>query len=223
MNAPLRKLLGQLRDQSRTEREKGNYFERLALAFIKNDPGMLQEYEDAWLLADWARLYGKKATDIGVDAVAKVRGEDEFCAIQCKFYAEGRSIPKGEVDKFLAACGSRDFSRGLIIQTTGADFSSNASALFDDLNITTIGLDRLEDSPIDWSAWLLRDEVKVAPPKQLRKHGFPAPAHFRPDPQLTDCQRFAQARRAPHHHAHGTTRRPRNDCLLLVRHHRDRT
>lgn len=170
MTTPLRQLLAQFREASRTEREKGNYFERLAVAFIKHDPGMGQEYEDAWLYTDWAKAHGVAANDIGVDAVAKIRGEDSFCAIQCKFYAEGRSIPKAELDKFLSACGMKWFSRGLIIETTGMDFTANATALFDDLNVTTLGLDRLEDSPLDWAAWFQRDEVKVAAPKQLRPH-----------------------------------------------------
>lgn len=170
MPTPLRKLLAQFRDASRTEREKGNYFERLAVAFLKNDPGMVQEYEDAWLLGDWAKAQGVSGADIGVDVVAKIRGEESYCAVQCKFYTEGRSIPKGELDKFLAACGSRHFSRGLIIETTGLDYSSNATALFDDLNITTLGIDRLEASPIDWAAWLQSEEVKVAQPKRLRPH-----------------------------------------------------
>lgn len=174
MQSPLRQLLTQFRDASRTEREKGNYFERLAVAFLKNDPGMVQEYEDAWLLNDWAKAHGQSAADIGVDVVAKIRGEDSFCAVQCKFYTEGRSIPKGELDKFLAACGSRHFSRGLIIETTGLDYSANATALFDDYSITTIGIDRLEASPIDWAAWLQTEEVKVAQPKHLRPHQIDA-------------------------------------------------
>lgn len=170
MPTPLRKLLAQFRDASRTEREKGSYFERLAVAFLKNDPGMLQEYEDAWLLGDWEKAHRVSGSDIGVDVVAKIRGEESFCAVQCKFFTEGRSIPKGEIDKFLAACRSRHFSRGLIMETTGLDYSPNATALFDDLSITTIGIDRLEASPIDWAAWLQTEEVKVAQPKHLREH-----------------------------------------------------
>jgi predicted helicase len=45
MPTPLRELLEQFRSSSKTEREKGTYFERLAVAFLKNDPGMAQEYE----------------------------------------------------------------------------------------------------------------------------------------------------------------------------------
>ena len=39
----LRDLLDQFRTSARTEREKGTYFERLAVAFLKHDPGMAQE------------------------------------------------------------------------------------------------------------------------------------------------------------------------------------
>ena len=37
MTTPLRELLAEFRSSAQTEREKGNYFERLAVAFIKND------------------------------------------------------------------------------------------------------------------------------------------------------------------------------------------
>lgn len=174
MFTPLRQLLAQFRETSRTEREKGTYFERLAVAFIKNDPGMSQEYEDACLFSDWAKTHGLSAADIGIDAVAKIRGEDAFCAVQCKFFAEGYRIQKKDIDSFLSSSQQKHFARGLIMETTGAPWSPNAEALLDDLNITTIGLDRLEASPIDWAAWFQRDEVKVAAPKQLRPHQIEA-------------------------------------------------
>lgn len=171
MTTPLRKLLNQYRDVAQTEREKGNYFERLAIVFMQRDPGMAQEYENAWDYATWAKAHGLSATDNGIDAVAKIRGEESFCAIQCKFYREGGSIPKAELDKFLSTLGaSKHFSRGHIIETTGRAISSNATALFDYLNVTTIGLDRLEESPIDWEAFFIDGEIKIDPPKQLRPH-----------------------------------------------------
>ncbi len=121
--------------------------------------------------ATWARLHGLPAGDTGIDAVAKIRGEDSFCAIQCKFYREGSTIPKSELDKFLATMGaSRHFSRGIIIETTGRPISANASDLFPALSITVTGLDRLEESPIDWSAFLINGEIRLEPPKELRPH-----------------------------------------------------
>lgn len=168
----LRILLDQYRQAAQSEREKGGYFERLAIVFMQRDPGMAQEYEDAWDYATWARAHDLPATDNGIDAVAKIRGEDSYCAIQCKFYREGGNIPKAELDKFLSTLGAsgRYFSRGLIIETTGRAFSENATALFDDLNVTTLGLDRLEESPIDWQAFFVDGAIRLAPPKKLRKH-----------------------------------------------------
>jgi len=168
----LRELLAQYRDSARSEREKGNYFERLAVDFIKNDHGMAQEYEDAWLFSEWATANGLDGRDTGIDAVARIRGEDTFCAIQCKFYREGHRIQKADIDSFFTASGKRQFSRRLIIDTTDAPWSQNAEAAMDDQDkpVTRIGLDRLEDSPIDWSAYLLRDEVRLAPPKTIRPH-----------------------------------------------------
>lgn len=172
MTTALRNLLSEFRLNAQTEREKGNYFERLVVSFIKNDPGMAQEYEDAWLFADWASANNVDARDTGIDAVAKIRGEDTFCAIQCKFYREGHRIQKADIDSFFTASGKRHFSRRLIIDTTDAPWSANAEAALDDQDkpVSRIGLDRLEESPIDWSAYLLRDELKIAPKKQIRPH-----------------------------------------------------
>lgn len=172
MTTSLRELLAEFRSSAQNEREKGGYFERLSVAFIKNDHGMAQEYEDAWLYAEWAAAHAVDGRDTGIDAVAKIRGEDSFCAIQCKFYREGHRIQKADIDSFFTASGKRYFSRRLIIDTTDAPWSANAEGALDnqDKPISRIGLDRLEESPIDWSAYLLRDEIKVAPRKEIRPH-----------------------------------------------------
>ncbi|MBK8158540.1 MAG: DEAD/DEAH box helicase [Rhodospirillaceae bacterium] len=167
----LRALLAQYRESAKSEREKGTYFERLAVAFIKNDPGMAQEYEDAWLFAEWAAKHSYDGKDTGIDAVAKIRGEDGLCAIQCKFYQEGYRIQKADIDSFYGV-GQKHFTRRLIIDTTDAPWSANAESALDNQNppVSRIGFDRLEESPIDWSAYLLRDEIKLAAPKTIRPH-----------------------------------------------------
>jgi predicted helicase len=170
VSTPLRQLLNHYREVAKTQREKGAYFERLAAAFIKHDPGMAQEYEEVWLFSDWAKANGLDGRDIGLDAVAKIRGEEGYCAIQCKFYREGYRIQKGDIDSFLATSQMKPFTRGLIIDTTGAPWSEHAEAVLEPLGVQRLGLDRLEESPIDWTAWFARGEVHVAPPKELREH-----------------------------------------------------
>ncbi|KAA0681855.1 type ISP restriction/modification enzyme [Roseomonas genomospecies 6] len=172
MNPALAQLLEEFRSYAQTEREKGGYFERFAVAFIKNDPGMRQEYEDAWLYSEWAVRNGLNAKDTGIDVVAKIKGEDSFCAIQCKFYRNGHRIQRADLDSFFTASGVRKFSRRLIIDTTDAPWGTNAEAALEDQDkpVSRIGLDRLSDSPIDWSAYLLRDEIRLAPKKEIRPH-----------------------------------------------------
>ena len=172
MSSSLRTLLAEYRASAHSEREKGTYFERLAVAFIKHDPGMAQEYDDAWLYGEWADANGLNRSDDGIDVVARVRSDGTFCAIQCKFYREGHYIRKEDIDSFFTASGRKHFSRRLVIDTTDAPWSEKAEASLVDQDkpISRIGLDRLEESPIDWSAFLLRNEVKLAAPKTIRPH-----------------------------------------------------
>lgn len=195
MTTPLRQLLAQYRATAKSEREKGNYFERLAVTFLKSDPGMAQEYEDAWLFSDWAKAHAVDGRDTGIDAVAKIRGEDGYCAIQCKFYAEGHRIQKADIDSFFTASGKRHFVRRLIIDTTDAPWSTNAEAALDGQSIETtrIGLDRLEASPLDWAAYFLRDEVRVSGKKALRQHQIDALAAVRAGLQDADRGKLIMA------------------------------
>jgi predicted helicase len=176
MSNDVRAVLAQFRNVARSEREKGTYFERLAVVFLKEDAGMAQEYEDAWPFSDWAKAHGVDGRDTGIDAVAKLRDQDGFCAIQCKFYSEGYRIQKADIDSFFTASGKQHFTRRLIIDTTDTSWSDNAeSALVGQQIATTrIGLDRLEQSLIDWSAFLLRDTLVVAPKKEPRPHQIEA-------------------------------------------------
>jgi len=175
MTNDLRRLLAELREAAKTEREKGTYFERLAVAFIKHDPGMAQEYEDAWLYADWAKDQGIQAKDLGIDAVAKLRSGG-FCAIQCKFYAESHKLRAEDLNGFLAASSTGQFERRLFIDTTNQPLSENLEHLLvtQQVPTTRIGLDRLDESPVDWAAFLLRGEIKVGAKKEPLPHQLEA-------------------------------------------------
>lgn len=166
-----RTLLNSFREASKTEREKGTYFERIAVEFIKNDPGMAQEYEDAWLYSDWAKAHEVDGRDTGIDVVGKLR-DGGWCAIQCKFYREGHRIQKADIDSFFTASGKAPFTRRLIIDTTDAPWSANAEDALDGQQIATtrIGLDRLSESPINWASYLRNETVEVAPKKEIRPH-----------------------------------------------------
>ncbi len=79
-------LLGAYREAANTEREKGTYFERLIAAYLTADPVQTEEYSQVW-----ATEHGWNGKDIGIDLVAKLRNEDGYAAIQCKFFSSSRS------------------------------------------------------------------------------------------------------------------------------------
>ncbi|SOD17726.1 hypothetical protein [Nitrosomonas ureae] len=79
----LRELLASYRSASRTEREKGTYFELLIRDFLKNDLTYTPQFSEVWTYKDWAESQGIDSRDIGIDLVAGLNEQEGFCAIQC--------------------------------------------------------------------------------------------------------------------------------------------
>lgn len=172
MSTDLTLLLDTYRSTARTEREKGTYFEGLSRAYLENDPEMTAQFEGVWTYADWATETGHKATDAGIDLVARLRDDGGFCAVQCKFHAEDHSIRKSDIDSFFTASGKSWFTRRLIIDSTTAPWGRNAEDALADQNppVTRRSLIDLANSAIDWSAYHPKQPVKLKAKKSLRPH-----------------------------------------------------
>jgi len=168
----LREILQRYRDQAQNERDKGTAFEHLASAYFRHDPLQKDEYEGVWTFQEWAAEQGVDGKDTGIDLVAKIAGEDGFCAIQCKFYDENYRIQRGDLDSFFAASGKKHFTRRIVVDSTNGDWGTNAQDLLLDQSppVYRIGLTDLEDSPIDWSRFLFKQEIVLAAKKTLRPH-----------------------------------------------------
>lgn len=172
MSQDLQILLKKYRDVSKTEREKGDYFELLAKDFLKNDPVYTQQYSDVWTYSEWAKAQGIDARDTGIDLVAKLVDEEGYCAIQCKFYDEKHRITKKDIDSFFTASGKAPFTRRLIIDTTSAEWSEHAEDALNGQSIPAnrIGLRDLEQSPIDWGGYAREQKIVLKEKKSLRDH-----------------------------------------------------
>ena len=120
-------ILDGFRAASKTEREKGDYFETLVRLFLKNDSTQTQYYSDVWTFADWAKTHGWKGNDTGIDLVAELADGTGFAAIQCKFYAPDHAIQKPDIDSFISAAANDAFARLVIVDTTHRDFGKNAN------------------------------------------------------------------------------------------------
>jgi predicted helicase len=172
MNHSLQGLLKKYRESAQSEREKGEYFELLARDFLKNDPVYAQQYSDVWTYSEWAKAQGIDKRDTGIDLVAKLAGDEGYCAIQCKFYDENYRIAKKDIDSFFTASGKAPFTRRLIIDTTRTEWSEHAEDALDGQNIPTnrIGLSDIEQSPIDWGQYARDQKIVLSEKKKLRPH-----------------------------------------------------
>jgi predicted helicase len=169
---PLQALLSSYRTAARTEREKGTYFERLTVAYLKHDPIQVEEYESVQPYGEWAKENSWDGRDTGIDLVAKLRHEDGYAAIQCKFYDPDHRIRKEDIDSFISASGKDPFKRRVIIDTTQREWSENAETMIRGQAIPAIriGLIDLQESPIRWEVFAAKDEIVLAEKKKLRPH-----------------------------------------------------
>lgn len=127
MTTPFNELLNQYRSAARSQREKGTYFERLTKIWLEHAPTQAGRYARVLTYADFAHERGESGTDTGIDLVAELADDPgRWCAIQCKFYAEGYRLQRADIDGFLAASARAPFARRLFVDTTGVNWTEHA-------------------------------------------------------------------------------------------------
>jgi predicted helicase len=164
MTTTLRSLLTKYRGSAASEAEKGAYFERLVKVWLENAPTQEGQFSRVVTYGDWAKELGKSKTDTGIDLVAQLADSpNEWCAIQCKFYAAGHRVQKPDLDTFLSASGKLPFTRRMFVDTTGVEWGKNALATLEGQNplVQRIGLQELEESGIDWDAFVSTNTVTI--------------------------------------------------------------
>lgn len=168
----LQTLLATYREAARTERDKGTYFERFAVAFLSHDPLQRDQYERVQTYKDWATEHGWDGRDTGIDLVGKLRGEEGFAAIQCKFYDPEYRIRKEDIDSFISASGKAPFARRVIIDTTESPWSENADTMLrgQAIPVLRISLADMQASPIEWTTFATKGKVILAEKKKPKPH-----------------------------------------------------
>lgn len=158
----IHEILKELRLAALDERDKGSLFEKLTKTWLEVSPEYSNVFDKVWLYADWAAENGIPKTDVGIDLVARDVETQEFCGIQCKFYAENHTIQKKDIDSFFTALSRKHFSFGMIISTS-KNWSSLAEAALEELTkpVVRIGLHDLENSGVDWSKFSLKNVEKL--------------------------------------------------------------
>lgn len=150
------------------QRERGTLFERLVLAYLKNEPLYQRLYKNVWLLSEVPSEYGVPKKDTGVDIVAEQFNGD-LVAIQAKYYKN--KIGKAEINSFVAETGKRYYQRGMIVSTVD-EWNDNARETieYNAKGIEIIGLTNLRNSQLNWGDFdFSRPEATtIQKPKELR-------------------------------------------------------
>lgn len=176
MATTLRGILDGYRAGARSERDKGTAFERLVKVWLEHAPTQLGQFSRVLTFGEWAAERREGQRDVGIDLCAQLADEpDQWCAIQCKFYASGYRIQKADIDSFFTASGKQPFVRRLIVDSTGAPWSEHAADALVGQTIpcNRIGLADLEESGIDWDAFIKDGRVEVTK-KKPREHQIDA-------------------------------------------------
>ena len=154
------KVINRYRNQSYSEADKGNRFERLMQAMLLTIPPYCDEFQQVWLWSEFPFRQSISLHDSGIDLVAQTN-EGKYWAIQCKCYRANAKIDKGDVDTFLTT-SSRSFkddkgkqhffSFRLWIDTTDGGFTSHAAESFigQAIPASVLHLSELAEMPVDW-------------------------------------------------------------------------
>jgi predicted helicase len=173
----LTQILDTFRTSAVSEREKGNYFEKLVKLYLTEEPFYAELYGGkVWLWEDWRKEWVKRGhanpgADAGIDLVAETT-DGELHAIQAKFYDETARLTLDNFGTFFAGSGKKHFARRLIIHTTTDSTNHLKNALADQYPpVNLISLHDLENSKIDWQAFQPgAEKVALQPLKELRDY-----------------------------------------------------
>ena len=163
-------LLETYRTQTATQRDKGTAFEKLIAAWIVTDPVQSKRIAKAELWSDWAKRHDTSRADVGIDLVC-TRHDGGLAAVQCKLYDPDRRIQKSDIDSFISASAKDEFAERLIVESTEVPWSEKALAMVADQSIptTSIGLQNLRESRVDWSRFAATGDIVREEPKTLRE------------------------------------------------------
>lgn len=154
-------IIDKYRENSTSERDKGDKFERLMQAYLLTKPTYKSLLTDVWLWSDfpYKNQFGTGGKDTGIDIVCRTH-DGEYWAVQCKFYRPEANIDLHLVSTFLLTAsypfttkdGKKNFSHRIWIDTTYDGFNAEALNAINKVGCTRLGLIDLKNDDVDWEA-----------------------------------------------------------------------
>lgn len=160
-------LVDQVNNNLDKQRDRGTAFEKMVVAYLKNEPAYKQKFKDVWMLNEVPEEYHISKKDIGVDIVAKDY-DGNLTAVQAKFY-RGK-VGKAEIDSFVAEAGKNVYSAGIIVSSTDK-WNKNAKATLEDTTkpFSIIGLSQLRHAHFSWQKFNFAKENTDLSNKVIKK------------------------------------------------------
>ncbi|NMV49677.1 DEAD/DEAH box helicase [Lactobacillus reuteri] len=148
------------------QRDRGTAFEKMVVAYLKNEPTYKQKFSDVWMLSDVPEKYGIPKKDLGVDIVARDYAGN-LTAVQAKYY-KGK-VGKDTINSFVAEAGKDYYSAGMLVSSTD-DWNRNAEAALENNTkpITRIGLSQLRRANFDWQKFSFAKENNLSDKKEKK-------------------------------------------------------
>lgn len=142
------------------QRDRGTAFEKMVVAYLKNEPTYKQKFSDVWMLSDVPEEYGIPKKDLGVDIVARDYAGN-LTAVQAKYY-KGK-VGKDTINSFVAEAGKDYYSAGMLVSSTD-EWNRNAEAALENNTkpITRIGLSQLRRANFDWQKFSFAKENNLS-------------------------------------------------------------
>ena len=174
-------IIQKYRDESYSERNKGERFEKLMKAYLLTKPVYKSLLSDVWLWSEfpYREQFGVGGKDTGIDIVCRTY-EGEYWAVQCKCYRPEARIDLHTVSTFITTSafpfstkdGEKNFTHRIWIDTTVDGLNAEAYNALKKINANRIGLIDLRNDDVNWDeleAGKKGDEVSLVK-YNLRPH-----------------------------------------------------
>ena len=152
-------IIKKYRENSTSERDKGDKFERLIKAYLETKPVYKTVLSDVWLWADfpYKKEFGTGGKDTGIDIVCRTH-EGDYWAVQCKCYLPDAKVDLATVSTFITTSsipfntkdGNKNFTHRIWIDTTYGGFNAEATNAINKIGVSRIGLTELRNEDINW-------------------------------------------------------------------------
>ena len=152
-------IINKYRENSTSERNKGDRFERLMKAYLLTKPVYKNLLSDVWLWSEfpYKDQFGTGGKDTGIDIVCRTH-DGEYWAVQCKCYRPEAKIDLHLVSTFITTAsfpfntkdGNKNFSHRIWIDTTYDGFNGEALNAINKVGCTRLGLIDLKNDDVNW-------------------------------------------------------------------------